>query len=96
MELPVETLNRIALLSAEERLVFAEVLGAYVAHLIKTDLHQLVQLLYRVDVDERKLKPLLGNNSPPDATLQIAELMIERQLRKSANRRGYPPEQGDW
>ncbi len=96
MDLTIETLNNVALLPEKERLLFAEVLGKHVAVLMTTDLHQLMQLLYRVDVDEQKLSYLLGNKPPHDAALQIAELMIERQLQKSAHRKNDPPIKNDW
>ncbi|MEJ7912708.1 MAG: hypothetical protein WKF70_06115 [Chitinophagaceae bacterium] len=91
MNLPVETLNNVALLPEKERLAFAKVLGKHVAELITTDLHKLLQLLYRIDVDEQKLQRLLGNNPPHNAALLIAELMIERQLQKSAYKQTQPP-----
>lgn len=96
MDLPVETLHNVALLPKQERLLFKEVLGKHVAVLITTDLHKLMQLLYRIDVDEQKLQQLLGNKPPHDAALQIAELMIERQLQKSAHRKTGPPNKNEW
>jgi hypothetical protein len=50
--------------------------------LITTDFDQLVQLLYRVDVNENKLKKLLHDNPQTDAAVLITDLLIERQLEK--------------
>jgi hypothetical protein len=41
-----------------------------------------VQILYRVDVSEQKLKELLQKNPGTDAAVIIADLLIERQEEK--------------
>jgi hypothetical protein len=56
-----------------------------VNELIHTDFHALVQLLYRVDVDEKKLKHLLKTNPHKDSAPIIADLIISRQLQKIAS-----------
>lgn len=43
---------------------------------------QLIQILYRIDVDEVKLKKILKNNANEDAGIIIAQLIIERQVQK--------------
>jgi len=50
--------------------------------LIENDLARLVQFLYRVDVNETKLKQLLQDNPQTDAAVLITDLLIERQLEK--------------
>lgn len=50
--------------------------------LIKNNFDQLIFILYRVDVDETKLKQLLKQNPQQDAAKIIARLLIERQLQK--------------
>lgn len=50
--------------------------------LVETDFNQLIQLLYRVDVNENKLKKLLSDNPHTDAAVLITDLLIERQLEK--------------
>ncbi len=45
-------------------------------------LTQLVSVLYRIDVDEAKLKAALQASPQRDAALIIFELLIERQKRK--------------
>ena len=57
-------------------------LAAYVNELIMTNFERLVQLLYRIDVSEEKLKKLLRQNPESDAGLIIANLIIERQKQK--------------
>lgn len=52
-----------------------------IAHLIDTDYHKLTNILYRIDVDELKLKKaLLESDRPISET--ITDLIIERQQQK--------------
>ena len=43
---------------------------------------QLIQLLYRIDVNEMKLKTILKENPNEDAGMIIAKLIIQRQIQK--------------
>ena len=57
--------------------------------LINTDLNHLVQILYRIDISERKLKETLNQNKDKDAGKLLAELTVERQLQKIRSREQY-------
>ena len=57
--------------------------------LITNNFHQLVSILYRIDVNERKLKFLLQENVGEDAAVIIADLIIERQLQKIKSREAF-------
>ena len=46
--------------------------------LIKNDFSRLVQILYRIDVSEAKLKNLLKEHPNEDAGKLIAQIVIER------------------
>lgn len=59
-----------------------------VTHLIETDFAGLCQLLYRVDVDEKRLKERLNSSDAPPAEI-IAHLLLERQKQKVALRAKY-------
>lgn len=61
-------------------------LAIKVNDLINNDFTQLVSLLYKVDVNEAKLKRLLKENDTNAGDI-IAELIIERQLQKIKSRR---------
>ena len=50
--------------------------------LIKDDFNLLIQILYRIDVNETRLKQVLKDNPNEDAGKIIAALLIERQLQK--------------
>lgn len=52
-----------------------------VAQLIDTDYHKLTNILYRIDVDELKLKKALLESEQP-ISVTIADLIIERQVQK--------------
>jgi hypothetical protein len=57
--------------------------------MIQRDFGALVQLLYRVDVSESKLRGLLQENAGEEAAKVIARLIIERQWQKIETRRRY-------
>lgn len=67
--------------------IFKEKLVAYLQQLINNNFEQLVNLLYRLDVNEKKLKYILANANGEDAATIIANLIIERQLQKIESRR---------
>jgi hypothetical protein len=53
-------------------------LETIINELIKEDFSKLVQLLYRIDVSEAKLKNILEANPNENAGKLIAEVVIER------------------
>ena len=59
--------------------------------LILSDFQKLVNILYRLDVSEPKLKQLLKENKEQDAGKIIAELIIERQIQKMKTKQSQPP-----
>lgn len=73
-------------LSAEE---LREQLAAHINHLINTDFEKLVFYLYRIDVDETKMRRLLDNKQGEDSAYLLADLIIERQIQKIENRKNY-------
>lgn len=65
-----------------------------VNELLNKDFSQLVQILYRVDVDEIKLKNILLENPGMDAAVLITDLLIKRQEEKIISRKNVRPDQG--
>lgn len=57
--------------------------------LIQRDFEALVQLLYRIDVSEKRLRGFLDSDSGEDAGRIIARLIMERQWQKIESRRRY-------
>jgi hypothetical protein len=77
-------------------------LSAYINQLIKNDFDKLIAYLYRIDVNEQKLKSLLLQNPNEDAGNMIATMIIERQQQKLksreqfSKRNGYFDEEEKW
>jgi hypothetical protein len=67
---------------------FKEKLASYINDLINHDFEKLIQLLYRLDVSEQKLKSVLASSSS-NAGFIIAQMIIERQLQKIKTREQY-------
>lgn len=67
---------------------------AYINHLVDTDFEKLVYLLYRIDVNESKIKHLLEDKEGNNAGELIANAIIERQLEKVESRKKYKQENG--
>lgn len=63
-----------------------EDLVRYINALLLQDFERLVQLLYRVDVDEKKLRALLKAHPQQDAAVLIADLIIQRETEKQVSR----------
>ncbi|RZK40139.1 MAG: hypothetical protein EOO90_16205 [Pedobacter sp.] len=59
-----------------------DVLVKAFAYLVEDDFSKLLQILYRADVDQYKLKELLENNSDLPAADVIADAYIARQKAK--------------
>ena len=78
-------------LSPTEKEDLQQQLEAHITYLINHNFSQLVYLLYRVDVSEKKLKALLQQQAGKDAAPLIASLLIERQLQKIASKKATPP-----
>ncbi len=65
-----------------------EILAAHINELIDHDFNKLVNVLYRIDVNESKLRQMLNENAH-DTGRVIAGLIIERQLQKIAARESF-------
>jgi len=59
---------------------------AYINECIQKDFNKLVQLLYRIDVSEAKLKSILQLNPNEDAAKLIAAVIVERLAATKAAR----------
>ena len=85
LNIPVET-------TQEQMEIF---LAGRINQLIENDFTQLLQILYRIDVSEQKLRSLLKQNTGTDAGRIIAVLIIERQLEKSRSRQVFRKDDKD-
>jgi hypothetical protein len=88
----IQTINKELAIQLPEKISPEELrnlLKEEINHLIQNDFQKLVSVLYRIDVNERKLKYLLQENVGEDAAVIIADLIIERQLQKIKSRRQF-------
>lgn len=69
-------------LTTVEKTEMKDQLVFYINHLLLYDFNKLVQILYRIDVSEMKLKELLQKNPGINAAVIIADLLIQRQEEK--------------
>lgn len=61
-------------------------LANHINDLINNDFEKLVYYLYRIDVNENKMRQLLQQQQGENAAGLIADLVIERQLQKIKSR----------
>jgi hypothetical protein len=76
-----------------------EKLSVHINELINHDFEKLVFHLYRIDVDEARMRALLANKAGENAGGLIADLIIERQLQKLRNKERFKQNtdpEGDW
>ena len=60
-----------------------------VSELIQHDFPKLIEILYRVDVNEKKLKEKIAQYPAADAAKIIAQMLLERQKQKLALRQSF-------
>nr|WP_232325455.1 hypothetical protein [Pedobacter panaciterrae] len=73
---------------ATEVLMRARLIEAF-AYLLDNDISKMMNILYRTDVDEVKLKALLISNSELPSAEVIADAYIARQKQKIETRKKY-------
>ncbi len=79
----------------------AEELATYINDMILSDFTGLMNLLYRLDVSETKIRKLLDDMQHEDAGKIIAAVIIERQLQKIKSKQQFKqegdiPEEDRW
>ena len=79
-------------LNVKEDTVTLQLLAEKINDLILNDFQKLVFILYRMDINETKLKQLLNENPQTDAGIIVARLMIERQEQKIKSRKEQKPD----
>jgi len=88
-------------LSALEETDKRNQLATYINFLLLNDFNGLIYLLYRVDVDEKKLRSILDEQKDQDASLIIADLVLQRMREKEQSRQSFKtddeiPEEDKW
>lgn len=88
----IRLLNKELAIDFPEQESYSEIhtqLATYINQLIKNDFEKLVTCLYRIDVNEQKLKLLLKQFPKEDAGNIIASLILERQEQKTKAREQF-------
>lgn len=67
-----------------------KMLAEHVNLLIGNNFNKLISILYRMDINELRLRQLLNESTSQDAGTIIADLIIERQLQKIKSREMSP------
>lgn len=70
-------------------------LADIISYLIDHDFEKLLWILYRIDVDEEKVKKLLSEHLPEDAPVILADLIIIRQQKKEELKKEFSQHQDD-
>src|SRR5215212_1283420 len=78
-------------LSVFEKQELKTQLTDYINYLLLHDFNKLVQLLYRIDINEQKLKQIVQENPQTDAAILISDLLIQRQEEKIRTRQSFKP-----
>ena len=88
----IQLLNKELAIELAEKKSYNEIhteLATYINNKIKNDFDKLIAYLYRIDVNEEKLKSLLQQKPDEDAGNIIAILIIERQEQKIKSRKQF-------
>ena len=81
--------------------LFLKLLASRINELISTNFEKLVQILYRLDISEKKLKEMLKTSPEENAGSIIAILIWDRQMEKITLRKKFRhsediPEEDKW
>lgn len=64
-------------------------LSRVVQHMLRTDFNRLLHILYRVDVEEQKVKQAMLAETEEEIAERVAQLIIKRELQKAQTRFMY-------
>ena len=92
-EIIAEVLQTLPLHQPGEIVSYAELCDK-INHLITSDFYSLVNILYRMDVSETRIRSALSGQPGTDSAKIIADLMLERQAEKIETRKQYKKKDG--
>lgn len=67
-----------------------------VTELVNHDFERLLLMLYRLDVNEQKVKQAIDTAGPNNASRNIAELVLAREKEKAVSREQYKTDNPEW
>lgn len=68
-----------------------DALASQIAYMIEHRLEFLLSLMYRLDIDERKVEATLSPAAPEMANIGLARLVLDRQKKRVFTKRFYKP-----
>ncbi len=74
---------------------FRELLSAHIFDLLQHDYNRLLAILYRIDVDEKKVRNCLEGPEIFNISDALTDLIIERLIQKIKFRMGYKNQKGE-
>jgi hypothetical protein len=66
-------------------------ISPHIAKLLESNYKKLLNLLYRIDVNESKISGIVNDNTVSSLSEAIADLVIKRELQKIVIRQHYSP-----
>jgi hypothetical protein len=64
-------------------------LSIVIREMLDTDFERLLQIFYRVDLSEKKVREAIFDHKYADAATRLAELIVERELQKVITRKMF-------
>lgn len=88
-ELALTDEESLALIAINNYEVLKIQLAEKIDYLLKYDIEKLRYVLYRIDINEQKVKDALANFPIEESVLHIAELILQREIQKAISRKQY-------
>jgi hypothetical protein len=66
-----------------------QMLTEQIVFMLRYEMEKLLQALYRIDVNEQKVKAVFAQNDAKKIAPELARLIIERELQKAESRKNY-------
>ena len=76
-------------LESREGLSFTEILADKIAYLLDHNPDLLFSYFYRLDIDERKIEQIILQQGPVPINLQLAQLVLDRQIQRAKTKEEY-------
>lgn len=95
-EINPELLPAKSLSDKEKMQQFRNLLIARIEELAERNMEHLMWLLYRVDVNEKKLKEELQKHPQNEFASVMADAIIEREIQKAETRKKFANDEKDW
>ncbi|MCB0686580.1 MAG: hypothetical protein KDC53_08645 [Saprospiraceae bacterium] len=79
---------------SEEELI--DFMSQRIEALLAGDFEALMSMMYRLDVDEAKIRKALAPHNPENPARSLARLIVQRQMKRMATREKYKRDAGEW